>query len=197
MPTCPNMANHRPAHRYMDIEKYEMDFFTLQIVSAVASLGFEAADVHFTNASLHAAFGHRCSPPTTVIPPAAGQQLQSICVAPDCPLHPHARCGAYPDGGPVEQPAIANATLVGDVVKANETEAAPTAVWPAHCKRDGKGSDGGCASASGSASASAASGSHSGNAAAGLVSAPSGVVAVLASLAWAAVMVGGGAVMVF
>ena len=134
----------------MDIDKYEMGFFNTQIVSAVASLGFEQPDVDFTNTSLYTVFSNRCSPPAAVIPPDAGEQLQTICVAGNCPLDGNAACGAYPNGGPVEQPVVANASLVGELVKGNETEAAPTAVWPVHCKRDEGGR---CEFASGSASA--------------------------------------------
>lgn len=134
----------------MDVDKYEMGFFNKQIVDAVASLGFEQPDVDFTNTSLDTVFSNRCSPPAAVIPPDAGEQLQSICVAGNCPLDGNAACGAYPNGGPVEQPVVANASLVGEVVKENETEAAPTAVWPVHCKRDEGGS---CAFATGSAPA--------------------------------------------
>jgi hypothetical protein len=117
----------------MDIDKYEMGFFNEQIVTAVASLGFEQPDVKFTNDSLYTVFSNRCSLPTAVIPPDAGPQLQSICVAGNCPLDVNATCGAYPGGGFVEQPAVANTTLVGNVTKENETEAAPTAKWPVHC----------------------------------------------------------------
>ena len=54
-------------------------------------------------------------------------------MAPDCPLDTNADCAAYPDGGPVEQPAVANASLVGKVKQQNKTEAGATASWPAHC----------------------------------------------------------------
>lgn len=175
----------------MDIDKYEFGFFTKQIVNAIASLGFEKTDVDFTNTSLYTVFGNRCSPPTAVIPPDAGKQLQSICVAGNCPIDENASCGSYPNGGPVEQPVIANATLVGDVVKENETEAAATAVWPVHCKRE-EGGD--CAFASSTASGAASS--ESGNAAAAAFVQPV-AVAVLGCLAWTFVMAGTGVIAVF
>ena len=110
----------------MDADKWEAGYFNQQIVLAVQSLGFEEPDVNFTRDALDATFTHRCSPPATVIPASAGDQLQSICVAPNCPLDPHANCSAYPDNGFVAQPAIANVTLLDGVPKENETEAAAT-----------------------------------------------------------------------
>ena len=175
----------------MDVDKYEMGFFTKQIVDAVASLGFEKADVEFTNTSIYTVFGNRCSPPATLIPPDAGDQLQSICVAGNCPLDAHATCGSYPNGGPVEQPLVANATLVGEVMKENETEAAATAVWPVHCKRD-EGED--CAFASSTASATAAS--ATGNGATESFVQPV-TIAVLGCLAWTFLLAGTGAFALF
>ena len=135
----------------MNLDKYETSFFTKQIVDAVISLGFEQPDIDFTTTSLYTVFGNRCSPATTVIPSEAGEQLQSICVAANCPLDVNATCGAYPNGGLVEQPVIANASLLGDVVKEDETAAAPTAAWPTHCKRDGSSGEQQCAFASSTA----------------------------------------------
>ena len=110
-----------------------MGFFNERIALAGASLGFEQPDVDFTKKSLEEVFSRCCSSPAAVIPPNAGAQLQAICTVPNCPLDRNANCAAYPNGGPVEQPVIANATLVGNVTKENETAAATTAVWPAHC----------------------------------------------------------------
>lgn len=135
----------------MDTDKFEWGFFTKQIVDAVASLGFDEADVKFTNDGLHATFGDRCSPPATVIPPDAEPELQAICVAGNCPLSERSTCGAYPGGGPVEQPVIADANLVGNVTKVNEASAAPTANWPIHCVAERDGSSTTCSFASGSA----------------------------------------------
>lgn len=109
----------------MDADIFEAGFFNDQIAVAAQSIGFEDPDVAYTRAALAKTFTNRCTPPAAVIPPAAGPQLQSICVAPDCPLDPQANCSAYPDNGFIAQPAIVNATLVGPVQKQNET--APSA----------------------------------------------------------------------
>ena len=62
----------------MNLDKCETSFFTKQIVDAVTSLGVEQPDIDFTNTSLYTVFRNRCSPATTVIPPEAVEQLQSI-----------------------------------------------------------------------------------------------------------------------
>lgn len=144
-------------HKYMDTDKYEWGFFTKQIVDAVASLGFDEADVKYTNDGLYATFGDRCSPPATVIPPDAEPELQAICVAGNCPLSKESACGAYPNGGPVEQPVIANPSLVGNVTKLNEASAAPTARWPLHCIAARDGTSQTCAFTSGTATGTSAS----------------------------------------
>lgn len=120
--------------RYMDLDTYETAFFNEQITLAVASLGFEQPDIDYTNTSLATVFGHRCSPPTVAVPPSAGERLQSICVAPDCPLDTSPDCAAYPNDGVVPQPEVANATLAGNVTKIDETKSATTALWPSHCE---------------------------------------------------------------
>ncbi|KIX04298.1 uncharacterized protein Z518_05165 [Rhinocladiella mackenziei CBS 650.93] len=121
-PKYEGRASMFEVHKFMDSDKYEAGFFNQQIGLAVASVGFEEADVNFTLTALDMTFTHRCSPPAAVIPASAGPQLQSICVAPDCPLDPMADCSVYPNNGVIAQPAIANATLVGDIAKQNETE---------------------------------------------------------------------------
>lgn len=112
--------------RFMDPDIFEAGFFNEQIVLAVQSVGFEDPDVTFTREGLAKTFTTRCIPPAAVIPASAGPQLQSICVAPDCPLDPQANCSAYPNDGNVTPPAIANATLVGPAAKVNGTAAPAT-----------------------------------------------------------------------
>lgn len=179
-------------HKYMDIDKYEMNFFTEQIVTAVASVGFEQPDIDFTNSSLYATFANRCSPPTTVIPADAGPQLQAICVAGNCPLAENSTCSAYPNGGPVEQPVVANASLVGNVTKENEAAAATTAVWPVHCvvaRDDSSGSQTKCAFSSGTATGTAAGGTTGSGAT--MVSGGTGSVVKLCFVVAFAMMFGG------
>src|SRR5690348_15733209 len=104
----------------MDLSTYEVAYFNQQIKLAVQSLGFDDEDTDFTLTALDTVFGKKCSPPTTVIPPSAGLQLQSVCLGLDCPLDQNATCSAYPDDGDVASPAIANATLIGNITKESD-----------------------------------------------------------------------------
>ncbi|KAK5274939.1 hypothetical protein LTR99_004351 [Exophiala xenobiotica] len=110
-------------HKFMDLDIFETGWFNAQIVLAVQSFGFEDPDVTFTREGLNKTFTARCIPPAAVIPASAGPQLQSICIAPDCPLDPQANCSAYPNNGIGAQPAVANATIVGPAGKDNGTAA--------------------------------------------------------------------------
>ena len=108
----------------MYLDKYELGYFYEQVSLAVKSLGFEEPDVDFTKKTLETVFGKRCSPPATVIRAEDGPLLQSSCIAEGCPLDANATCDAYPNGGFGQYPVIANATLVGDIVKENGTSLA-------------------------------------------------------------------------
>ena len=173
----------------MDLDAFEFGYFAQQIVLAAASVGFEQPDIDYTNSSLSAAFGNRCSPPAVVIPPFAGKQLQAICAAPDCPLDSTPMCYAYPNNGIVRQPAIANATLAGNVTKENETAAATTALWPSHCKRGATSS--GCNFASSTAATSSASTNGAGR------SDGTMRMGFEIALTWVATLVGAGAMALF
>lgn len=111
----------------MDIGKYEMGLLHKRTVNAVASLGFEKADVEFTNTSLYTVFPiaarHRRpsflqTSESSCSPSALRTAARSMTVRPAAPI----QCRSC------ETTVIANATLVGDLVKENETEAALTAV---------------------------------------------------------------------
>jgi hypothetical protein len=139
----------------MDPNLFEASYFNDQIAVAGQSIGFEDPDVAFTRAALEATFNSRCLAPATVIPPSAGPQLQSICTDVNtCPLAENANCSAYPDGGVIQYPAIANVSLLGGVPKENDTIGLSTA------SASGSGSSA-TASVSSTASGSAASPSAS------------------------------------
>lgn len=106
----------------MDPNIWEAGYFNEQIVLAGKSIGFEEPDVNFTRDALDQTFTYRCIPPAAVIPPSAGPQLQTICSdVNSCPLAKNANCSAYPDGGVVDYPTIANVTLLQGVPKENDT----------------------------------------------------------------------------
>ncbi|KIW13669.1 hypothetical protein PV08_08860 [Exophiala spinifera] len=125
-PKYQGVASMYEVHKFMDPDIFESEYFNEQIVLAAQSVGFEDPDVTFTREGLAKTFTARCIPPAVVIPASAGPQLQSICVAADCPLDPQANCSAYPNDGNVSPPAIANATLVGPAAKVNGTAAPAT-----------------------------------------------------------------------
>ncbi|OCL03818.1 hypothetical protein AOQ84DRAFT_442470 [Glonium stellatum] len=111
--TYQGRASMYQVHRYMDLSAAEMGFFIQQATLAIASLGFDPADVSYVNATLHTVFNYRCSPAQTLAPASAGPQLQACCTGPTCPLHPNATCAAYPDDGVAVPPAVVGNTTGG------------------------------------------------------------------------------------
>lgn len=87
-------------HRYMDLDKYQMGFFIELCVSSMKSLGISATDAVLFGNTLTSFFDFRCSPPALVPnEPATDPELQSVCIAKNCPLDPKADCVAYPENG--------------------------------------------------------------------------------------------------
>lgn len=113
----------------MDLGYAENSYLIQQFVLSAASLGFSKIDAAKFNSALDFLFNFRGSPPITLIPSEAGEQLQTVCIAPDCPLFPISDLSAYPDVGVAPAPAVVNQTLVGNLtVKATETQTpTPTA----------------------------------------------------------------------
>ena len=91
----------------MDLDQDQVGYFITQVTLSAASFGVSPADVGLAGLSLSEIFGYRCSSPRTVLP-AQGPQLQSICIADNCPLDPNATCSSY---DPAFEPAVVNATL--------------------------------------------------------------------------------------
>jgi len=81
-------------HKFMDLDVYEVSYFIQQVGLAAASFGVAMDDVDAVGKALMNAFGYRCAPPAIVIP-AQGMQLESICIAANCPLAPNATCSMY------------------------------------------------------------------------------------------------------
>lgn len=92
-------------------------YFIEQVGLAAASFGVATADVEVVGTALMSLFGYRCAPPVTVIP-AQGPQLDSICVAENCPIAPNATCSSYPT---VMHPvaAMPNNTYMGNGTSSN------------------------------------------------------------------------------
>lgn len=97
----------------MDLDFNEMNFFIDQSADSASSLGFAPSDVSIFRKQLQT-FNTRCAAPIAVHGISAPAELQSICIAEDCPLDPSSDCTAYPNNGialiPVNATTPANTT---------------------------------------------------------------------------------------
>lgn len=116
----------------MNLSPHEIGYFITQVGLSAASFGVTKDDVTAVGESLGKTFGYRCSPPAIVVPSQKPAQLQSVCLAEECPLSANATCAAYDKS---VEPIVANETLAMGVGR----------------KADGSGDDGsGSATATGS-----------------------------------------------
>lgn len=100
-------TNMYQVHKYMALDNAEVGYFIEQVGMAAASFGVSESDVQTVGKALMDAFGYKCEPPMA-IPKSAQPELQSICIADDCPLSPNATCSSY---AAVVQPKSANGTM--------------------------------------------------------------------------------------
>jgi hypothetical protein len=96
----------------MDFDTYQMSFFISTVKSSALSLGFTNADASSLATTLNTLFNFRCSPPVAVPGIKAPPELQSVCIATNCPLDPQADCGLYPDNGGAKIPVNVSASTV-------------------------------------------------------------------------------------
>lgn len=100
----------------MKLDAFQTQFFVGQVMDSALSLGISSDDVAEIGDMLSKPFGNRCSPPTTIATiEKNGRELQSICIADNCPLDANATCAtcsAYPQEAltPVNITAIATST---------------------------------------------------------------------------------------
>jgi len=85
-------------HKFMNLGPNELGYFITQVALSGASFGVTEDDLTAVGKSLNAAFGFRCAPEAEIIP-GLGKQLNSMCIADECPLHPNATCDAYETDG--------------------------------------------------------------------------------------------------
>lgn len=116
-PAYSGHASMYSVHKFMDLDIYEVSYFVEQVGLSAASFGVATADVDAVGKALMSLFGYKCAPPTIVIP-AQGSQLESICIADDCPLAPNSTCSSY---ATVSSPAAAaaNNTYMGNATSAS------------------------------------------------------------------------------
>jgi hypothetical protein len=91
----------------MDLSYAEVGYFITQVALSAASFGVAQSDLQIVGAALGSIFDVRCAPPTVIIP-AQGAQLQSICTDMTCPLAKNDTCGLYQTN--ITEPASATNT---------------------------------------------------------------------------------------
>ncbi|KAI1077258.1 hypothetical protein F5B20DRAFT_583502 [Whalleya microplaca] len=101
-------ASMYDVHKFMDLDSAEVGYFINQVALAAASFGVAQDDISAVGTALTSLFDVRCAPPTTAIM-AQGPQLQSICIAEDCPLAPNSTCSSYE---PAVEPVSASSSML-------------------------------------------------------------------------------------
>ena len=81
-------------HKFMNLNHAEMTYFINQVGMAAASFGVTEDDAKTVGETLNKVFNVRCAPPMEVIK-GQGKELQSICIAEDCPEAENATCDDY------------------------------------------------------------------------------------------------------
>lgn len=93
-PAYGGFASMYQVHKFMDLDVNEVGYFIQQVGLAAESFGVTADDATAVGTALNSLFGYRCAPNTTAIA-AQGPQMQSICIADDCPIAKDAVCDEY------------------------------------------------------------------------------------------------------
>jgi hypothetical protein len=83
-------------HRYMNIDNAEEAYFIQEVGLAATSFGVSTADATTVGNALTGLFSKRCAEPVALIPGAAMNYSQSVCVAADCPLAMPNNCTQSP-----------------------------------------------------------------------------------------------------
>jgi len=105
-------------HKFMALDNAEINYFIQQVGLSAASFGVATADVEIVGKALTDLFAYRCAPATSVLPKEA-PELQSICIAEDCPVAVNSTCSAY---ATVVKPLAVNGTATnGTTPKASGT----------------------------------------------------------------------------
>ena len=81
-------------HKFMALDFAEVSYFISQVGLAAASFGVADDDIKAVATALNELFNVKCAPATTVIK-SQGSELQSICIADDCPLAMNSTCSMY------------------------------------------------------------------------------------------------------
>ncbi|KAF7944433.1 hypothetical protein EAE96_010827 [Botrytis aclada] len=98
-------ASQYNVHKFMYLSDAEVNYFIEQVALSAASFGVSDSDLTTIGYSLQQSFGFRCLPPTIIVP-AQGRQLQSICTDTTCPLAPNNSCAFYDQT--ISKPKLSN-----------------------------------------------------------------------------------------
>lgn len=109
-------------HKFMALDAAEVGYFIEQVGLSAASFGVATADVDIVGKALTDLFDYRCAPATSVLPKEA-PELQSICIADDCPVAVNATCSAY---APVVKPMAVNGTATNGTAPKSTGTGMPT-----------------------------------------------------------------------
>jgi hypothetical protein len=104
--------------RFMDLSYAEVGYFITQVALSAASFGVAQSDLQIVGTALGSLFDVRCAPPTVIIP-AQGAQLQSICTDMTCPLAVNATCAKYETN--ITEPATATVSSMASTGTASAT----------------------------------------------------------------------------
>ncbi|KAL9104416.1 MAG: hypothetical protein Q9163_000621 [Psora crenata] len=111
-------SSQTKVHKFMDLDSNQIGYFITQVGLAASSFGVTNADITAVATAVGDAFNMKCALPT-IVDPSQGPQLQSICLADDCPEAPKGECRPY--GASAREPIVANTTLATAAGK-NATE---------------------------------------------------------------------------
>ncbi|RNJ55423.1 hypothetical protein D7B24_008561 [Verticillium nonalfalfae] len=114
-------ASMYEVHKFMDLDPSEMGYFIQQVALAAESFGVAKDDITAVGKALTDLFNFKCLPAAEVIP-GQGKQLQSICIAEDCPEAKDAQCDLY-KGAVAPEPAHggSNATMTSSTPTSGAT----------------------------------------------------------------------------
>ncbi|MCJ1311602.1 hypothetical protein MMC25_005275 [Agyrium rufum] len=137
---------------FMDIDIAQITYFITQVGLSATSFGVAPADVTEVGTLLTKLFAYRCTAPVAVLPNEA-PELQSICIADDCPTAPNSTCSAY---SAAVEPGVANTTLAAGLGSNSTSSAGASGVSSGSAGASATGTGSGTGNGNGTASPTAA-----------------------------------------
>lgn len=111
--TYQGMQSQSQVHRFMNLDRDQMNYFIQQVGLSAMSFGVSMEDATTVGNSLNMTFNYRCEPPM-VIAQGFANVSQSICLAGSCPEASPSNCmqmgDSYPNGTNNVMPQSASAS---------------------------------------------------------------------------------------